>query len=733
MKKIIYQILLIIFIIFLLLISFRKIFSNDFWWHLKLGQLAWENKEWITKEMFSFTRYNIDWFNNTQIFDVSIWLIYKHFSYLGLFIFKFLCYLTTFFLLWKTIKLKNNNSGLLFFAFFSILSLLLFRSLYRPEIFTYLYTAFYLYALYKYKYTGGKLLYLIPLIQILWVNTHLSFVTGLALVGVFFGGELIRHLLKNKNLKFLKNKYLKTYFVILILTIIANFISPYGLKTISWFWWIFSSQESLKNVSEWNTPAKDRLFNLADIASLPYIIITWLTLFVLIKKIKNLINKKYSSFSAYQNIPWEDLFLFLLFLYQSLVALRFALISTIIFSIILIKNWPKNQKNHWLTKMLPVTALIIFMLNLSYFDRAQFGLGYLDHRYPENAVKFIKENKIPGNMANDYNNGGYYIWSLYPEKKIFMDGRTPNVYDDYFYWQWRNLANDNLRTQIVEDYQINFWLWPNNTSLPTTLWNDENWQLIYFDDLSTIYIKNTEDNQEIIEKFSYKNFAPYFNEKNITDICQEENLKENPDLKNNLISELEKGLTINPQNWLQYKNLALVYQNCQFNPEDQTKIVENLSQALKINPKNQHLYYLLGFYYLQNNQDQLAFENFKKAGKTQAPYLIGLGTAQYNLGQNRQALKTLLKARKTAGQIDTKYYQTLARVYYTLDKYKMAIEFHNRYLDLSQDYSAESYTDLAQSYFYDNQTEKAQEYLDKALELDPDYPLALEMQKELNK
>ena len=129
------------------------------------------------------------------------------------------------------------------------------------------------------------------------------------------------------------------------------------------------------------------------------------------------------------------------------------------------------------------------------------------------------------------------------------------------------------------------------------------------------------------------------------------------------------------------------------------------------------------------NNNELALQYFKKAGNNQADYLVGIGTAQYNLGQYKKAFKTFLKVRKTRGTFDNNYYQTLARTYYMLDKNELSIEFHHRYIDLADDRSAETYTDLAQAYFYNNQTDKSIEYLNKALEIDPWYPLALEMQK----
>ena len=174
--------------------------------------------------------------------------------------------------------------------------------------------------------------------------------------------------------------------------------------------------------------------------------------------------------------------------------------------------------------------------------------------------------------------------------------------------------------------------------------------------------------------------------------------------------------------------MALVYQTCQFQTQDLDKIKINLEQALKLKPDDQQLNYQLGFAYLQLNDNEQAEKYFKQAGSAR-PYLVGLGTAQYNLGQYKTALKTMLKARKLPGVLDNKYYQTLGRIYYQLDQNKEAIEFFQRYLDLTQDLTAETYIDLAWAYHDDGDVQNAKVYLGIALVKDNTYPQAQALQE----
>ena len=107
-----------------------------------------------------------------------------------------------------------------------------------------------------------------------------------------------------------------------------------------------------------------------------------------------------------------------------------------------------------------------------------------------------------------------------------------------------------------------------------------------------------------------------------------------------------------------------------------------------------------------------------------------LGVTCYeDLPEYKTALKTMLKARKLPGVLDNKYYQTLGRIYYQLDQNKEAIEFFQRYLDLTQDLTAETYIDLAWAYHDDGDVQNAKVYLGIALVKDNTYPQAQALQE----
>lgn len=718
------------FLSLLFYLAFTKIGGDgDFWWLMALGRHWWETGQITNYDMLSHTFPHGFFWNHSRLFDIIVYGLFNWGKYLALDIFRFCLFITTYFFLYKTIALKKHQVLVTFISLALTLWFLADRLLYRPELFSMLLSAILLFLLFKDKQKATKLIWLVPILQLVWANSHAGFVYGLAMIGIFFGAEIIRSLLRHRDntLEIYQDKRLSKLFFVFILSILATFGTSYGWQIVPWIHRSLSSQEAGASIGEWGAYSWKYLFNFLN----PLSILFWLSIFGLIFKIYQLAKNKFLI--KLQHYPWEEIFLVILYLYSALKHGRFVYSLSVILAIIAARNiyyfiQIKFFDNKKFKIFLHLALIFVFILVTYKFTQHPFGLDSKSNRYPKQAANFILEQKLPGKMFNEYIYGGYFSFWLYPEYQVSIDGRTPNLYSNDFFWRYDHLASKNIREKILSDYGINFIVWPRNDEFSQTIWRDKNWQMIYFDNLSVVYLKKTEENKPWLDKFGYNFMASFYDESSFTQVCSEDNLKDTPDLKNNLIKELERAINFDSNISLYYQDLALVYQTCQFQEQDLEKIKINLEQALKLNADNSHIHYQLGFAYLQLKDNEQAEKYFKQAGKSR-PYLVGLGTAQYNLGQYQRALKTMLKARQLSGELDNKYYQTLARIYYQLDKNKLAVEFFQRYLDLTQDFSAETYTDLAWAYYDDNDIAKAKIYLNKAKESNGAYQRAEDLQK----
>lgn len=162
---------------------------------------------------------------------------------------------------------------------------------------------------------------------------------------------------------------------------------------------------------------------------------------------------------------------------------------------------------------------------------------------PVGAVDFIKSENIQGTMFNDASQGGYLIWRLWPEEKVFIDGRS-EVYlgapiEDFLAIMrtapgWESLVNDK--------YKINYFiLWYREPlyalvgNLFAKLATQMNFRLVYWDDAAIILLRDAPENRPVIEKYGYSVISPFMDPYVIP-----------KNLRQVAIGELERALKISP-------------------------------------------------------------------------------------------------------------------------------------------------------------------------------------------
>lgn len=126
--------------------------------------------------------------------------------------------------------------------------------------------------------------------------------------------------------------------------------------------------------------------------------------------------------------------------------------------------------------------------------------------FPVAGVEFVKNNQLPGRLYNPYEWGGYLIWRLYPDYKVFMDGRANTVYTEEQYREsLSTMRGDPGWDKILDKYNVNFVFCnkilreTNQHLLPDRLGESGKWALIFEDDIEQIFMRKTPENEKIIQ------------------------------------------------------------------------------------------------------------------------------------------------------------------------------------------------------------------------------------------
>lgn len=135
--------------------------------------------------------------------------------------------------------------------------------------------------------------------------------------------------------------------------------------------------------------------------------------------------------------------------------------------------------------------------NISPFIHGQWGVA---RSFPVSAADFTVQNNLPGPVYNTYLWGGYLIWRLGPERKIFCDGRAldPSRYWDYLsstigaqsaapYWK-EIFRKNGIQTVILQMKESSGQMNP----LASALRRDSDWALVFSKDNAAVFIRKNE-------------------------------------------------------------------------------------------------------------------------------------------------------------------------------------------------------------------------------------------------
>jgi len=489
--------------------------TSDLGRHLQNGKWVIENhfnllekNSPVHENFYSYTNPDFQVPNHHWGSGVLFYLIYRFSGFSGLSLGYILLSLAAFAIFFQIAKRESN------FTIAAIVSLLLLpliaeRREIRPEVFSYFFAAVYLWALWKSQ--KGELaasrLFILPILMIFWVNLHVYFFLGLFSIGVFWlveTGQLIFSKLSDEEFSE-KIAKAKNLFFVLLLSTGASLISPFGLKGLLYPLEIFKNYgyTIVENKSVWfveNYGIVNPNFLLIKVV-LILAILSFILLFAVDRK---KISMRYFILAVFFGaMGWLAIRNFTLLGFFALPILASNLEN--IFTPSRSDNSPAKENG--------LAVVYITIAIFAVFASYQFVLMHADHRgigiLPgnEGAAEFLKSEKIAGPIFNNYDIGGYLIWSLPASEKVFVDNR-PEAYPNSFFSEIYKPMQENpaIFEKIDQEYNFNTIVFSRNDITPwgmnflKVIKEDPDWAPVFEDDFSLIYLKKDEANKEVINR-----------------------------------------------------------------------------------------------------------------------------------------------------------------------------------------------------------------------------------------
>lgn len=482
-KKFWWTVFLILFLS-VLFSSKINLFTADLGRHIKNGEFVFKNTAVLSQNFYSYTNTDYPFLNHHWGSGVIFYLINNIFGFKGCSFFYAVISALTVIVFFLSAK-KNSNLFTAGFSFVLALPLLLYRGEVRPEAFSYLFCGIFYYLL-----KNKSRYFLLPLIMLFWVNLHAYFFLGFFLIGIFVLEDIFKK----------ESADLKKLLTIAVFCLFASLINPAGIKGVLYPLHIFDQYgyRLLENQSIFFLKKV-----LGDYPVGIYFFISFL-IFVFSFILSIFKNRK---------INISNFILSLFINYLALKAVR----NFSLFGLFLIPLMSENLKEFKFTKNESINTFLfiilssllvpaLFLIKPIFWLSKNFGFGTKGGE--TQAANFFKENNLKGPIFNNYDIGGYLIYFLFPQEKVFVDNR-PEAYPVEFFTKiyvpmqenediWKE-KSDEYKFNVIFFYYRDLTPWAQNFLGKRIA--DKNWVPVYADKDAIIFLKNNTLNKSLIEKF----------------------------------------------------------------------------------------------------------------------------------------------------------------------------------------------------------------------------------------
>ncbi|MBK7669125.1 MAG: hypothetical protein IPJ32_18345 [Sphingobacteriaceae bacterium] len=179
----------------------QKNYSPDVGFHLQSAQWMVDNKTIIKQDFFTYTSMGRNYFDMQWLYQFVLFFFNKFGGDKLLVVVNAILISTAVFIVW--LRYKQEIGSKFNTALFVIVLLIAIQPLsfeIRPHVFSWIYLSVLLLILSNYKAGKTKQLVFIPLVMLLWVNSHSLSVLGLVVISIYVVGDYLERKKADKTL-----------------------------------------------------------------------------------------------------------------------------------------------------------------------------------------------------------------------------------------------------------------------------------------------------------------------------------------------------------------------------------------------------------------------------------------------------------------------------------------------------------------------------------------------------
>jgi len=469
-------------------------------WHIRNGELVLRTHSITRVDPFSVTMGGQTWYAWEWLYDAKIAGIHHWMGLNGVVFFTAVIIALTFALTLRLCLRRGADLPVAALLLALSLGVSMIHLFARPHVLSWLFTVIWFQLLDSSESANlaasPRRLWYLPSLMLLWVNVHGGFVLGFALLGLYLLSAAIRYYRSRdgEESRSLAQRS-KTLGIVTVASLAASLINPYGYELHVHVYRYLTSRWLMNHIDEFLSP------NFHGVAQQCFVAILLITIVALA--------------AAHNKPSLSRVLVLLLATYSGLYAARSLPVSSLLFTLIVAPLWTQAltdaRENENLSLRLrafvsrwqeftgrvrnvelgfrghlwPAAAVFLGVLVCAHQGRlgtTQWMHAHFDPKHiPVQATDTIVERGIREPIFAPDSWGGYLIYRLYPENRIFVDDRHDFYGVDFLRDYLKAIRLTPDWDKFLNEKHVNWALLPAGSALANMLEETTQWNVVYRD------------------------------------------------------------------------------------------------------------------------------------------------------------------------------------------------------------------------------------------------------------
>jgi len=487
-------------------LSVRLLGDAGIGWHIRTGQLILSTHAIPRTDPFSSTMAGQPWFAWEWLYDVLVGWLDRAAGLNAVVLFTAVIIAAVFSWTFRLLVARGTNLLVALVLVLLAASASMIHFFTRPHVVSWLLTVAWFCILDSSERhpsrQNSRVLWLLPVVMLVWVNIHGGFLIGLVLVAIYWMSAAWCMLKPNRDrLEDVLQKIhavtrLRQLALTGILSALATLVNPYGWLLHLHIYRYLSNRFLMDHIDEFQSP------NFHLVAQKCFAVLLLLSIAVLAARIGGvnrpvraselliLLFAVYSGLYSSRNIPVSSLLLILIigpWLTQSIAASRWPGVPANF--IARMQSLDATLRGHlWPIAALVLTCWIAFhggKLGATPLMNAHFS----PKRFPVAAVDYLQGHNVQGPALSPDSWGGYLIYRLYPQAKVVLDDRH-DLYAEQFLKSYLKMVHvEPGWSDFLQQHPAAYLVVPSDSPLAAILPDTPGWQPIYHDDVAVVFVR----------------------------------------------------------------------------------------------------------------------------------------------------------------------------------------------------------------------------------------------------